>query len=157
VEEGTATSDIAGWWPQGQPAQLRTLWQEMKAALLATKQDWDVWTDWYEARLEGRVNDEERELAYVRIEEALWAQGPAVVNAEIKKRIEEPPQPGVVQLQGHSSSGETNNTRSTASVTSISRRSSRRDSVRSIRLSIGFASAFRTRKIDSFPNVPKIL
>jgi len=98
VEEGATASLIAGspLWPQGQPEPLRSLWQEMKAALLAEKQDWQVWTNWYDDRLEGRVRDEERELAYVRIEEALWSQGPAIVNAEIKRRIEElepPPEP----------------------------------------------------------------
>jgi hypothetical protein len=98
VELGKTGSDIAGLplSPEGHPHRPRS-WQEMKPALLAAKQDWDVWTDWYEARLDGRVNDEERELAYVRIEEALWAQGPAVANAEIKRRIEElePPNPVV--------------------------------------------------------------
>jgi hypothetical protein len=59
----------------------------MKAALHAAKQDWQVWTIWYDDRLEGRVRDKTRELAYVRIEEALWDQGPAVVNAEIERRI----------------------------------------------------------------------
>ena len=44
----------------------------MKAALHAAKQDWQVWTIWYDDRLEGRVRDKTRELAYVRIEEALW-------------------------------------------------------------------------------------
>ncbi len=61
----------------------------MKAALIAEKQDWEVWTNWYEDRLAGRARDEARELAYVRIEEALWKQGPAIVNAEIKRRIED--------------------------------------------------------------------
>jgi 2,3-bisphosphoglycerate-independent phosphoglycerate mutase len=59
----------------------------MKAMLHAAKQDWQVWTIWYDDRLEGRVRDKTRELAYVRIEEALWDQGPAVVNAEIERRI----------------------------------------------------------------------
>jgi len=78
----------------------------MKAALHAAKQDWQVWTDWYDDRLAGRVRDETRELAYVRIEEALRNQGPAIVNAEIRKRIEElePPQDRV-QLHASSSSG----------------------------------------------------
>jgi hypothetical protein len=94
-------SRIAGspLWPQGQPDELQTLWQELKAALLAAKQDWDVWTAWYDDRLEGRVRDEERELAYVRIEEALWDQGPAVVNAEIKRRIEELDEPHHHEVQ----------------------------------------------------------
>jgi hypothetical protein len=58
----------------------------MKAMLHAAKQDWQVWTIWYDDRLEGRVRDKTHGLAYVRIEEALWDQGPAVVN-EIERRI----------------------------------------------------------------------
>jgi hypothetical protein len=89
LEKGAAASAIARspLWPQGQPDQLHSLWREMKAALHAAKQDWQVWTIWYDDRLEGRVRDKTRELAYVRIEEALWDQGPAVVNAEIERRI----------------------------------------------------------------------
>ncbi len=89
LEKGAAASAIARspLWPQGQPDPFQSLWQEMKAALLATKQDWQVWTIWYDDRLEGRVRDETRELAYVRVEEALWDQHPAVVNAEIERRI----------------------------------------------------------------------
>jgi hypothetical protein len=63
-----------------------------------------VWTIWYDDRLAGRVRDEGRELAYVRIEEGLWNQGPAKVNAEIKRRIEElkpPPEPSP-ERQGQS-------------------------------------------------------
>ena len=61
-------------WSQGQPDQIHSLWREMKAMLHAAKQDWQVWTIWYDDRLEGRVRDKTRELAYVRIEEALWDQ-----------------------------------------------------------------------------------
>jgi hypothetical protein len=65
-----------------------SLWNEMKASLLAKDHDWIVWINWYGDRLTGNVKDEERELAYVRIEEDLWKQGPTIVNAEIKRRIE---------------------------------------------------------------------
>jgi len=107
VDEGVEASDIAGsplWQRQRfhyhsdrqrvvelvkeQPDGLRSLWLELKATLVAANDDWDVWTDWYDDRLDGGPRTEERELAYVRIEEALWNQGPAVVNAEIRKRIE---------------------------------------------------------------------
>ncbi len=110
VEEGATASEIAGsplWQRQRfhyqfgsqpvvelvkeQPDQLQSLWRDLKAALVAANDHWDVWTDWYDDRLAGRVSDEERELAYVHIEEALWKQGPAIVNAEIKRRIEELP------------------------------------------------------------------
>ncbi len=93
VEGGAATSAIARspLWPEGQPDKLQRLWQEMKATLHAAEQDWQVWTSWYDDRLAGN-GDEEREFAYVRyvrIENALWNQGPAIVNAEIKRRIDE--------------------------------------------------------------------
>jgi hypothetical protein len=99
VEEGVAASVIAGSmpWPLHvlQPEPLQSLWQDLKAALLAAKQDWQVWTIWFDDRVASYVRDEERELAYVRIEDVLWDQGPATVNAEIRKRIEElePPPP----------------------------------------------------------------
>jgi hypothetical protein len=88
-EKGVTAPAIARspLWTHGQPDHLLSLWQEMKAELLAAKQDWQDWTIWYDDRLDGRVRDETRELAYVRIEEALWDQGPAVVNAEIERRI----------------------------------------------------------------------
>jgi DNA-binding HxlR family transcriptional regulator len=37
----------------------------------------------------GHAREEERELAYVRIDDELWKQGPSIVNAEIKRLIEE--------------------------------------------------------------------
>ena len=104
LELGVTASDLAGsrLWPQsqGQPDRLRSLWHEMEATLNAAGQDWQVWTDWYRDRLEGRPNDENQELTYVQIDEALWKEGPAVVNAVIRTRIEklESPQ-DVVQLK----------------------------------------------------------
>jgi hypothetical protein len=89
VEGPASAIDGSPLWTQGQPVELQSLWQELKVALRATKQDWEVWTDWYDDRLDGRVREEERELAYVRIDDALWNQGPAIVNAEIKRRIDE--------------------------------------------------------------------
>ena len=40
-----------------------------------------MWTNWYDDRLAGRVRNEEHKLAYVRIEDALWKQGPTIVSA----------------------------------------------------------------------------
>lgn len=91
AEKGKKTCAIAGspLWPRGQPDELRSLWQELKAGLLAAKQDWRVWTTWYDDCLDGRFRGEERELGYVRIDEHLWDQSPAIVNAEIKRRFDE--------------------------------------------------------------------
>ena len=89
LEEGATVSDIAGapLWPNSQPVRLRSLWKVLEAGLAAEKQDWQVWTSWYGERLGGRVREERRELAYVRIGSHLWDQGPAIVNAEIKRRV----------------------------------------------------------------------
>ena len=91
AEKGKKTCAIAGspLWPRGQPDELRSLWQELKAGLLAAKQDWRVWTTWYDDCLDGRFRGEERELGYVRIDEHLWDQSPAIVNSEIKRRFDE--------------------------------------------------------------------
>jgi hypothetical protein len=92
MEQGRTAPDIAGsqlWADDHQPDPLRWLWREMQAALLAAKQDWEVWTNWYDDRLAGRVRDAECELAYVLIDDDLLTQGPAIVNAEIKRRIDE--------------------------------------------------------------------
>ncbi len=95
VEEGATASAIAGspLWRLGQGKELLALWQDMKEVLLATNQDWQVWTIWYEDRLAGRVREESRDLAFVRIGDELWDQGPAAVNAEIKRKIEASPRP----------------------------------------------------------------
>ncbi len=59
----------------------------MKRDLLATGEDWEVWTEWYEARLRGDPAIEELEIARATIPDEIWKQGPAVVNAEIKRLI----------------------------------------------------------------------
>ncbi|MGA2491718.1 MAG: hypothetical protein ABSF67_02075 [Roseiarcus sp.] len=62
----------------------------MKSALLATNQNWEVWTDWYEARLAGDAAhppNEALEVARATIPDEIWTQGPAAVNAEIKRLI----------------------------------------------------------------------
>jgi len=101
IEEGMGASAVTGrkLWPEqdGIPERIRSRWSELKQNLLNTGQDWNVWTRWYEDRLAGRVRSEAHELAYVEIDEDLWKQGPAAVNAEIKRRLKElepPPSAG---------------------------------------------------------------
>ena len=92
AQQGETASFIADspLWFHDQPEQLKDLWKDMKSTLLAAGQDWQVWTTWYDDRLDGHVREEERELTYVRIESEIWNQGPAIVNAEIKRQIEGP-------------------------------------------------------------------
>jgi hypothetical protein len=75
-------------WPDRLPKWVDDNWRVMKAALLALEEDWDVWTDWYEARLRGDPGNEELELARVMTADEIWQQGPKVLNAHIKRLIE---------------------------------------------------------------------
>lgn len=64
-------------------------WSAQKQHLLAANEDWQVWTDWYDAILEGRPLDPDLELKKALIPDDVWRQGPAVVNAEIARLIAE--------------------------------------------------------------------
>lgn len=75
-------------WLDGMPDDQRKDWESLKSALLSLNEDWDVWTDWYEARLEGAEANEALEVARVTLPEALWQQGPKAVNGEIRHLIE---------------------------------------------------------------------
>jgi hypothetical protein len=83
-------------WPRGESQWVRELWQPLRIALMNAPGNWEVWTTWYDDRLDGRVQSVGRETAYVNIPDEIWARGPIVANAEIIKRIEEhepPPLP----------------------------------------------------------------
>jgi hypothetical protein len=86
--------EVAGspLWPIGAPVWAIEAWRTLKSALLAADEDWNVWTDWCEARLEGDVANppnEALEVARVMIPNAIWNDGPAVVNAVIRRLIAE--------------------------------------------------------------------
>ena len=80
-------------WPDGRPVWAIHNWNQLKEALRAAGEDWEVWTDWYEARLRGGEANEALEIARVMIPEKIWEQGPAVVNAHIKEGRPKPPEP----------------------------------------------------------------
>jgi hypothetical protein len=65
-------------------------WTQLRPVLLTADEDWDVWTDWYEGRLMGRTANQALEVKRATIPNELWQRGPRVVNAEIKRLIEDP-------------------------------------------------------------------
>jgi hypothetical protein len=94
VESGRSGVEIASTplWDAGAPKWASSAWQRLEYVLVAAGDDWEVWIDWYEARLSGdaaRPANEALELARATIADEVWKQGPAVVNAEIKRLIEE--------------------------------------------------------------------
>lgn len=80
---------IRALWGEQTPLWAEKNWQLLKRGLLAASQDWDVWTDWYEARLRGDPPNEALEIARVLIPDETWDRGPGVVNARIKELIQE--------------------------------------------------------------------
>ena len=92
LEHGVTASLLASrplWLGVVRPDTIAQTWNAMKAALLAAEEDWDVWTDWYDALLEGRLAESEAiSLARVTLPEEFWKRGPKAVNAELKRLIE---------------------------------------------------------------------
>ena len=90
IEQGDSIPEVAAspLWPEGQP--LRGVWRGLRNRLLAAKEDWQVWTDWYEDRLIGCTKDREHELCYARLPEKLWNRGPGTVNGWIRQELAKP-------------------------------------------------------------------
>jgi hypothetical protein len=84
-------SDLAiqGLWPTGTPAWAIENWSTLKRRLLKADKGWEVWIDWYEARVEGGPAMAALEVARVQIAREVWRRDPRVVNAHIKRLIEE--------------------------------------------------------------------
>ena len=76
-------------WPNRVPDWAQDEWEALKSALLAANEGWEVWTNWYEARIHGRATNQDIEVARATIEDEIWQQGPRVVNAHIRKLIED--------------------------------------------------------------------
>jgi hypothetical protein len=64
-------------------------WKRFEEALLEDNRDWQVWTDWYRARLDGGATDEALEVARVSIAAEVWDQGPRAVHPGIARLIAE--------------------------------------------------------------------
>ncbi|MEP3303034.1 MAG: hypothetical protein ABJO05_13795 [Roseibium sp.] len=92
IKAGRSVASLAGtplWHDQGTPHEIARSWNRLREALLARDEGWDVWTDWYDDRLQGRPANPDLEVARVTLPEELWEEGPAAVNARIRELIEE--------------------------------------------------------------------
>ena len=76
-------------WQGGMPRTLATPWNKLKARLIEADEGWDVWIDWYEARLHGHPEPNEAlEVVRVLIPDADWERGPVYVNRMIAELME---------------------------------------------------------------------
>jgi hypothetical protein len=79
------TLATAKLWPGPTPDWIRDGWAEIRAELLSLNEDWDVWTEWYDARLAGNYPNQDVQIARVTIEDTIWKESPGVLNAHIKE------------------------------------------------------------------------
>jgi hypothetical protein len=75
-------------WAYGPSVGMTGYWRELQTAL-PRKDDWQVWIDWYNRRLEGVSDPEEIELIFATVPDKEREAGPATANKWIKERLEE--------------------------------------------------------------------
>jgi hypothetical protein len=75
-------------WSTATPDWAFEAWAQLERALLDAKEDWEVWTNWYEARLKGAGADQTIEVARATIPNAMWDRGAKVVNSQIQSWYE---------------------------------------------------------------------
>jgi tetratricopeptide (TPR) repeat protein len=87
LRSGVSPSTLARlplWPPKAKElAWTRNAWGWLTDALHEQGENWQVWTDWYDARLEGRLINESLEFGRAAIPNDHWAKGPRFINAEI--------------------------------------------------------------------------
>jgi hypothetical protein len=64
-------------------------WAQLEHALIEPREGWEVWTDWYEARLKAGHADPVLEVARVTVPIETWNEGAKPVNGQIKQWLVE--------------------------------------------------------------------
>src|SRR5205807_371024 len=82
-------------WLGDTPAWATAAWDRLSETLVSVGEHWDVWTNWYEARLRGDTTSEWLEVQRARTPDNLWRKGPESANAHIRglHTANDPPDP----------------------------------------------------------------
>ena len=97
VERRGASAIVdAPLWSRSPPESATDAWAALKSDL-PKGQDWEVWIDWYEARLRGGSRGEAVELVFATVPPEVWDEGPAAANAWIKARLPQPKEDDLAQ------------------------------------------------------------
>ena len=91
IDDGGTVLDLVGLslWLSGTPLLLSQQWGKLKSSLHDLNEDWDVWTRWYDAILEGLPSPggEELDIYRMRLGGGVdWSKSPAEVNQLIKQK-----------------------------------------------------------------------
>lgn len=71
-------------WPGETPDWAQQLWSELKHELLSENEGWDVWTQWYDARLSGELSSDQIELRWAAIPDDVWEHELGSVNRALQ-------------------------------------------------------------------------
>jgi len=83
-------------WSHHYPVEIDAGWIQLTHDLLARHEEWEVWVNWCQDRINGRSSlGAAFGIAVATLPNELWKQGPAAVNARVKELIAEhtPPEP----------------------------------------------------------------
>jgi hypothetical protein len=106
LSEGGAPSELAdeSVWRNGVPSTAAYAWTQLWSAL-PKDEHWDVWIDWYEARLKKSRWSKKRELIYASVPLDVWEQGHVAANTwiyeELQKLKRKKPRPADEALDDH--------------------------------------------------------
>lgn len=94
IESGETTPVLCRLplWSSTKPIWFVEYWQNLQKILSSEgleDENWQVWTNWFNARINGAPANEKLELARATIEDEIWQQGPKVVNAHIQGLIDQ--------------------------------------------------------------------
>ena len=82
-----ALAGISLWPGRAPPEWMTQRWNRLSRDLLDARLDWDVWVEWYQDRLGGRVRFTNDELAYIQAPSEAWLIRLAEVNRWIRNRL----------------------------------------------------------------------
>lgn len=101
LESGNTPSIFAPirLWRPGAPTEIEVHWHKLRDHLLTANEGWEVWTDWYQDRLDGNPANEELEVTKALIPNEIWEAGPATLNAEIARLIAEHGKPSEKDIE----------------------------------------------------------
>jgi hypothetical protein len=78
-------------WSAKEPRWLDATWFALLSAL-PNGEDWEIWFDWYQGRLQGGSRGETYELVFATVPEEEWDKGPVAANAWIKAHLPKVPE-----------------------------------------------------------------
>jgi hypothetical protein len=73
-------------WSRGAPDWATDAWSKL-CTTLPSGEDWELWKEWYEERLQGVSRHEQYEMIFATAPQEEWHKGPAAANAWIKAHL----------------------------------------------------------------------